>query len=115
MMRQLSLSAVASCTLNSDGNGVAVIGPATTRETWTPGTASVSASSNTNEATAKIYAGNEMSMPYFVDGTTWGSTGDSTSNFSGSVYPGQQIWCSWTGGDPYATATMVITGTRTVP
>jgi hypothetical protein len=115
MSRTLNLTYTASVTLDSDGNGTVQIGPSGTNETWFPSVASVSASSNVSEATAKVYAGNGLSQAYFVDGTTWGSTGDSTSNFSGPVWLGQSIWCSWTGGDEGAIATLVITGTRTVP
>lgn len=115
MSRTLSLSAVATCTLDGSGYGVAAVGPTTTRETWSPAVASVSVSDNSHEATCQIYAGNEAAPSYFVDGTTWGSTGDSTSNFTGQVYPGQMVFAVWTGGTATATATLVVTGTRTVP
>jgi hypothetical protein len=115
MSRTISLNAVASCTLNSEGNGTAQIGPKGTNEVWTVAVASVSASSNASEATCRIYAGNYLGQPTFVDGTTWGSTGDSTSNFSAQVYPGQYVYAQWTGGDSGATATLVCTGTRRVP
>lgn len=115
MSRTISLSAVASCVLNSDGDGTAQAGPNGTNEVWTVSVASVSASTNVSEATCRIYAGNYLGQPTFVDGTTWGSTGDSTSNFSAQVYPGQYVYAQWTGGDDGATATLVISGTRRVP
>lgn len=114
-MRTQTLSRSVSVQLDGNGDGVASTGPNITNETWTPATAAVSASSNTNEATAKIYAGSVMAPNTFVDGTTWGSTGDNTSNFAGPIYLGQQIYAQWTGGDPGALATLVITGTRQVP
>lgn len=115
MSRTLSLTAVAACVLDSSGNGTASTGPAGTRESWQPATAAVSVSTNVKEATARIYTGAQVFQGTFTDGTTWGSTGDSTSNFTGTVYPGQQVWAVWTGGDPGATATLVVSGTRTVP
>lgn len=115
MSRTISLSATATCVLDSNGNGTAQTGPNGTNEVWAPQTASVSVSSNTHEATCKIYAGNYLGLGSFIDGTTWGSTGDSTSNFSGQVYAGQYVFAQWTGGNPGATATLAVTGTRRVP
>lgn len=120
-MRTRPLNRSVAVTLNGAGVGQAQIGPTLPGEIWQVGgpaaplTAAVSASSNTNEATAKIYAGGGVSGATFVDGTTWGSTGDSTSKFANPVYAGQQVFAVWTGGDPGAIATLVITGTRQVP
>lgn len=114
-MRTLNLTAIATCTLDGSGNGQAATGPTGTREAWQPATAAVSASSNTSEATAKVFAGAQVGQGTFVDGTTWGSTGDSTNSFTQPVYPGQQVFAVWTGGDPGATATLVVSGTRTIP
>lgn len=82
---------------------------------WTVGVAAVSCSTNGSEATCRLYAGGAASQGTFVDGTTWGSTGDSTSNFASPVYAGQQVFAQWTGGDPGAIATLVVQGTRQVP
>jgi hypothetical protein len=113
--RTVQLNVTASCKLDGSGNGTVQCGPTGTNEVWTVSVASVSASSNVSEATCKIYAGNYLGQGCFADGTTWGSTGDSTSNFSASVYAGQYVWAQWTGGDAGATATLVVTGTRKVP
>jgi hypothetical protein len=115
MARTVSLNQRASVVLDSSGNGTAELGPSSPGEVWAPGNASVSVTTSVSEATARIYAGNGLSPGSFVDGTTWGSTGDSTTNFATSLYPGQQIFAQWTGGDPGATATVVVTGTRSVP
>ena len=115
MSRTVTLNATASVKLDGSGNGTASTGPQNPGEVWTPSTVSVSCSSNASEAVCKVYAGNSATAAYFTDGTTWGSTGDSTSNLSSPVYPGQQVFASWTGGDPGATATMTVTGTRQVP
>jgi hypothetical protein len=115
MSRTLSLSVTVSVILDGSGNGTAQIGPTTTNEVWSPSVASVSVATNVNEAQCRIYAGNALSAGYFVDGTTWGSSGDSTSNFASQVYPGQSVFARWTGGDAGARATLTITGTRQVP
>lgn len=114
-MRTQPLSRSVSVILNGSGAGTASIGPTITNEVWTVSVASVSVSSNVNEAVCKTYAGASATAVSFVDGTTWGSTGDSTSNFSGPVYTGQQVSAVWTGGDAGAIATLVVTGSRRVP
>jgi hypothetical protein len=115
MARTVTLRVKASTTLDGSGNGTAEAGPAVPGEIWYPSAVAVKCSSNTNEAIAKTYVGNQVSDATFADGTTWGSTGDSTSNVTGPLYPGQQVFAVWTGGDPGATATVTITGTRSVP
>lgn len=114
-MRTQPFTRTASVVLNGSGNGTASIGPTITNEVWTVAVAAVSASSNTNEAICKTYAGAAVSASTFVDGTTWGSTGDSTSSFGAPVYSGQRVFAVWTGGDAGAVATLVINGTRQVP
>ena len=115
MARPLPLNVTASVTLDGSGNGTAQAGPSGTNEVWSVSNVSVSASSNTNEAICKIYAGVSANASSFMDGTTWGSTGDSTSNVGASVYVGMQVFAVWSGGDSGARATMVITGTKMVP
>ena len=114
-MRQFPLSVSVSVTLNGSGAGTASIGPSFPRESWDVSVVSVSCSSNTNEAICKVYAGPQATQGNFADGTTWGSTGDSTSSFSAPVYLGSKVLAVWTGGDIGATATLVVTGTRRIP
>lgn len=113
-MRTQPFTRSASVVLNGSGGGTAAVGPSITDEVWTVAVAAVSASTNVSEATCKTYAGSTTAGG-FVDGTTWGSTGDSTSSFSAPVYSGQQVFAVWTGGDAGAIATLVVTGTRQVP
>lgn len=112
-MRSLRLSVKAYVTLDGSGNGTASIGPLSPGEQWSDLTVSVSVASNVAEATCRIYAGAAATPGYFADGTTWGSTGDSTTNL-GTVQVGGGVFAAWTGGDPGAKATMTVTGTRTV-
>lgn len=101
--------------LDGSGNGTARIGPAGARETWSPAVASVSVSTNVNEAICRIYVGPSPDPQYFVDGTLSGSTGDSTDRVSGQpVKLGWFIWAVWKAGDPGATATLNVTGSRTI-
>lgn len=114
MPRQLPLSAGAKVTLDASGNGTASVGPTAQGETWQAGfTAAVHCSSNASEAQAKAYCGGGVSPQYFIGGTTWGSTGDSTTN-TPQMQVGQQVFAVWTGGDPGATAFLSVNGTRVV-
>jgi hypothetical protein len=99
MPRSITLSATGSVVLDSHGNGTVGIGPTLPGTSWLPTVASVSASSNTNEAQCKVYAGAMVLQPYYVDGTLSGSTGDSTVNITGQIiYPGQYVFAVWTLG-----------------
>jgi len=112
-MRDLPLSVKAYATLDGAGNGTASTGPESFGESWSALTASVSVATNASEATCATYAGAAPTPGYFADATTWGSTGDSTTNLP-VVKVGGQVWATWTGGDPGARATLTVTGTRTV-
>jgi hypothetical protein len=112
-MRQLPLSVKAYVTLDGDGNGTASTGPESFGESWSGLTAAVRVATNVNEATCATYAGAAATPGYFADATTWGSTGDSTSNLP-VVKVGGQVWATWAGGDPGARATLTVTGTRLV-
>jgi hypothetical protein len=113
MARMLPLTAKASITLDGDGNGTAYTGPLSPGEQWTGLTAAVGVATNENEATCRIYGGAAATPGYFADATTWGSTGDSTSNLP-SVQVGGNVFAVWAGGDPGARATLTVTGTKKV-
>lgn len=103
--------------LDGSGNGTLRMLPLGGRETWLPAVASVKASTSTAEAQCRIYIGPSATDPYFVDGTLSGSTGDSTGRVDGYQVDthGSYLWAVWSGGDPAATATMQVAGTRQVP
>ena len=89
--------------------------PASGRDVWHPQAVDVSVSSATLEAQCTTYVGSSV-YPGATRGTTFtGSSGD-TNALSGAdvVRSGEAVWCVWTGGDPRATATMVVTGTREI-
>ena len=112
-MRQLPLNVKAYATLDGNGDGTAYIGPLSSGEIWSDLTAHVNAATNMNEAICKIYGGAAATQGYFADATTWGSTGDSTSNLQ-TVRVGGNVFAVWSGGDPGSLATLTVTGTKTV-
>jgi hypothetical protein len=114
-MTTVPLIASISVTLNSSGNGQAQVGPLSAREVWSPQNCSVSVSSDVNESACKIYVGDSPLQRNYIDGTASGSFGDGTSRIANSqVVAGQYVWAVWTGGDANATATLLVTGTKTV-
>ena len=112
-MRQLPLAAKAYVTLSGAGAGTASAGPLAPGEQWTDLTAAVRVATNVKEATCSVYAGAAATAGYFSGATTWGSTGDSTTNLP-VVTVGRQVFAVWSGGDAGALATLTITGTRNV-
>jgi hypothetical protein len=112
-MRQLLLKATANVTLDANGNGTAHIGPLSPGEQWSGLTAAVRVATRASEAICSTYAGAAADAGYFCDATTWGSTGDSTTNLP-AVQVGGNVFAVWTGGDPGAVATLTVTGTKKV-
>lgn len=112
-MRELPLNVKAYATLDGSGNGTANTGPLSPGEQWSSITVAVKVATNTNEAICSIYAGAAATPGYFAGATTWGSTGDSSTNV-GTVRVGGNVFAVWAGGDHGAQATMTITGTKTV-
>lgn len=95
------------------GTGTAQVGPANATEQWLPGfRIAVHCATAQAEATCRVYCGGS-SPAFFTGATTWGSTGDSTSDTPG-LQPGQVVTAVWTGGDPGAEAYLTITGTREI-
>ena len=112
-MRTLPLTAKAYVTLDADGNGTASTGPQSSGEQWSGLTAAVRVATNANEAICSTYAGAAATPGYFAGATTWGSTGDSTTNLPGRE-GGRQRVRGLAGGDPGAQAVLTVTGTKSV-
>jgi hypothetical protein len=109
------LNETAVTRLDGSGNGTAKVGPISSREVWSPQNVHVSASSNTNEAQCEIYVGNSATQSNFRDSTFSGSSGDASDRVNAdTVKIGAWIWAVWTGGDPGATATLAVTGSKDV-
>ena len=117
MATQQPLNESQSVTLDGSGNGTLQMKPFGGGETWQPATVSVKCSSNTNEASAKIYIGPSAIDRYFVDGTLSGSSGDSTGRVGGFTVDthGNTLWIVWAGGDAGAQATAQVNGTELTP
>lgn len=110
----VTLNTTATTVLDGSGNGKAQIGPRSLREVWTVAAASVQASSNVAEASCAIYGGPDTDASSFVDLTYSGSSGDSTTNFGAPLNAGDYVFAVWQGGDPGATATLVVTGSKDI-
>lgn len=113
-MNQIPLSMSTTTILDDTGSGTASLGPTGFGVTWSQITVSVHCATNVSEATCRVYAGPQATPNYFADGTTWGSTGDSSDNMPPVLPVGQAIWAVWSGGDAGTTAYLTITGTQTV-
>lgn len=116
-MRTLTLAASASVTLDGSGNGTAEVGPSLPGEVWSPQSVNISMTGDapTGVATCFIYAGNGTSQADFTD-STYSVLGAASSVISGkTLYPGQVVTAVWAGGNPGATATLAVNGSRTVP
>lgn len=116
-MQQAPLSENATVTLDGTGAGTLRMRPVGGSETWTATLVSVKASSAVSEAQCRLYAGPSATDPYYVAGTLSGSTGDSTDQLGSYSIDthGTSLWAVWSGGDPGAVATMIVSGTRTIP
>lgn len=97
--------------LDGSGNGRIRIGPL--GEMWYITRNMVRTTTRNNEAVCTVYQTN-VGDDYQRDITYTGSTGD-TSDTEFTVTDGDALWFVWVGGDPGATATVTISGTRSNP
>jgi len=115
-----ALNETESVVLDGSGNGTIKLRPDGSNEYWYPQTVSVKAPNPAgglpaNEARCDMYAGSKVADDNFVDGTVSGSSGDNTDRFAGYVigrHADPFIIAVWTGGDPGATATLRVQGTK---
>lgn len=117
-MRTLGLNRPLTITLNASGNGTAQLGPASPGEVWRPTSVQISSGGTVTVATLAtcfIYAGALADASHLVD-TTYNVFGAASGIISGRViYPGQFVFAVWKGAAALASATLVVSGTRTVP
>lgn len=100
----LQLDEVANTVLNGAGNGSVTLSPATSRQVWNVTNVAVSGSSSVNIPTAVVSLGSTNL------GGTYSGTNDS-DDVSVTVWPGQQLKVTWTGGDAGASASAYVYGT----
>lgn len=116
----MTLDEADSVVLDGSGNGTVKMRPDGAAVYWYPTTVSVSAPNPAggppaHEAQCLMYAGPKPADQYFVDGTQSGSTGDNSDRFAGKVigrHANGYVIAVWTGGDPGATATLRVYGTK---
>ena len=113
-MATTQLAASASVVLDDTGAGSVSVAPQSPGEVWTVSSVGVHCATNVNEAMARVYAGQGSSSAYFVDASTWGSTGDSTDSVAFPIKTGSMITATWSGGDAGTTAYLSVYGTRDV-
>lgn len=97
--------------LNANGYGYVRIGPS--GEKWEITHMHVEVSSRVSEAVCKVYRG-QIASNRVVEGTYSGSTGD-TSDTKHYLEDGSGLFIEWTGGDANATATVTVSGWKSVP
>jgi len=103
-MSTLQLDQVANTTLNANGNGSVSLSPSSSRTVWNVTTIAVAGTSVASVPSATASLGSLQL------GGTWSGTNDA-DNVSVTVWPGQSIVVTWTGGDPGASASAYVYGT----
>ena len=109
MSTTVQITPQATTVLNGSGNGSVSLGPTATSQVWTLSVIGVRCSTNVSESICQVYLNNVL-----VGTTTWGSTGDSDTDISYQLSPGQVIEAQWTGGDAGATAYLSFVATYEV-
>lgn len=108
----------ATCVLDAAGAGQVRIGPMHSAETWAVRRVAVRvapvppATAPVLEPEARVYRGAAVDE-MMVDGTYTGSTNSTGVDLQ--MMPGDVITVAWVYGDPGATATATVSGTKTVP
>ena len=95
MAAPVRTSGSASVKLDANGNGQCSVGPAGVD--WVITTTTVSTATAVKQPIANLYL-NGVSQANLVDGTYTGS-GDTTDT-KHLLQPGEQLYATWTGGDP---------------
>lgn len=103
------LDVAASVTLDTNGNGVASIGP-NVGQHWVLGNIAVYVSTAVAEPQCAIYT-NVVAPSNVIDATYTGSRNSTDSAKGIRLGPGQKVIAAWVGGDPGAVATVSIYGT----
>lgn len=102
----------ATVVFDVNGNGVSFVQPGSAREIWNIGYISVNSSSLGLVPVVKFYRGSIVE-PNFITGTFSGTL-DVDSMPNTQLRQGERMWAQWIGGDPGATGTFTITGTKMV-
>jgi len=114
MPATVPLNETTAAALDVNGAVTLKLGPQSAREKWHPANVHVGVATNVNEATCTVYIGDSARAATFRDATYSGSSGDMLDGLIDVVTVGQYIIAQWTGGDPTATATLNVTGTKEI-
>lgn len=108
------LDTFATAVVNAAGAAIVPLGPTLPHEHWQPGSAYVTLSTNVLEASCVLYMGTSaQTLTSAIAQTSKGSSG-STAALSGDMPSGYKLFAVWAGGDVGSTATLRVTGTRTI-
>ena len=99
-------------TLNGAGAAILRIGPSNPYQQWQITSVAVNASVVSPNPVVSVYNSNNPSSQ-FMGGTYNG--GQNSANISATLYVGQQICATFTGGQPGAIVTLAVQGTVNVP
>lgn len=113
MTQTLPLLEQKSVILDGSGNGAVIFQPDYAAQKWLPTGVSCQTTTNVKEPIFKVYHG-KSSGAALLDGTYTGSN-DSTTFANIIIYPGDGVYCAWTGGDPGAVASATLSGTMEIP
>lgn len=96
-----------------DGTGYGYIRLSPTGEKWQVTRTHVECSDRTNEAECRLYDG-YVATTTIIDGTYAGSSGD-TSDVTYYLEDGEAVFIVWTGGTAGATASVTLSGWKSLP
>lgn len=115
MSQTVPLSASAQVVLNGSGNGSVTLGPQVPGQTWFPSGTSVQVNPTSTTVVSQFKLYNGAAQPANFLGGTY--TGDNNSDGLAdcTLYCGQFMTGVWAGGNPGATATLVVSGTMSIP
>jgi hypothetical protein len=98
--------------LNASGNAILRIGPANAYQVWQITSVGVQCDTTNPNPVVSVYNSNNPSSQ-FMGGTYNGA--QNSANISATLYAGQQICATFTGGNPGSIVTLSVQGTVTVP
>ncbi|HXO24752.1 MAG TPA: hypothetical protein VN870_09225 [Streptosporangiaceae bacterium] len=112
MSRTRQLTAFDNVTLDENGNGTVQLGPTLPGVSWALVQAACATTSTMNEPVFNLYVGDAQPSNFL--GGTFSGNNDCT-DLAQTLYSGQYLTGQWVDGDPGATATMTLFGTKQVP
>lgn len=117
------LNAGATCTLDANGDGLAVCGPSGLGNVWVPAQVAVSTTTNVSTPIAFLFLGPLLPLAALqalmntaqvtqLGGTSNGSNDSIGLTGAVQVPQGQALIVQWQGGDPGATGIMSVSGNQ---